>query len=239
MPLLDHFHPPVSVSNHWESFHATWASQIANALNDKLPPEFLAEELVTVGRVEIDIATFEHLRPAPTRNGSSVAVAEPRIWAAPLPTLSVPAVFSDSFQVKVFNTAAGQTLVAVIELVSPGNKDRVEERRAFAIKSASYLHQGVSLIIVDVVTNRGSNLHNETARLFSNDPRLMMTGADLYAVAYRPVLRDERPEIDVWPHPLAVGQLLPTLPLRLTGDLFIPVDLDASYTEACRRRRLA
>jgi hypothetical protein len=239
MPLLDHFHPPVSVSNHWESFHATWASQIATALNEDLPPEFLAEELVTVGRVEIDIATFERSRPAPTRNGSSVAVAEPRTWAPPAPAVSVQAVFADSFQVRVFNTSAGPTLVAVIELVSPGNKDRADERLAFAVKSASYLHQGVSLIIVDVVTNRGGNLHNETAQLFSGDPRLTMTDADLYAVAYRPVLRDDKPQIDIWTHPLAVGQPLPTLPLRLTGDLFVPVDLEASYTEACRRRRLA
>jgi hypothetical protein len=27
--------------------------------------------------------------------------------------------------------------------------------------------------------------------------------------------------------------------LRLTGDLFVPVDFEATYQEACRRRRLA
>ena len=32
---------------------------------------------------------------------------------------------------------------------------------------------------------------------------------------------------------------LPLLPLRLTGDLFVPVDFEAAYQEACRRRRLA
>ena len=25
MPLLDHFHPPLSDERHWESFHAAWA----------------------------------------------------------------------------------------------------------------------------------------------------------------------------------------------------------------------
>lgn len=35
-----------------------------------------------------------------------------------------------------------------------------------------------------------------------------------------------------------VGEPLPLLPLRLTGDLFIPVDCEAAYQEACRRRRL-
>lgn len=239
MPLLDHFRPPLSANHSWESFHSNWATRLADAVNARLPAEFFAEEHTHFGRVEIDVATFEREPPAANRNGAPVAVAEPRVWAPPAATVTVPAVFADSFQVRVYNTTSGPTLVAVIELVSPGNKDRAEERRAFAVKSAGYLHQGISLIIVDVVTNRGGNLHNETAGLFSGDPRLTMADADLYAVAYRPVLRDEKPEIDVWPHRLAVGQPLPTLPLRLTGDLFVPVDLDATYTEACRRRRLA
>ena len=41
-----------------------------------------------------------------------------------------------------------------------------------------------------------------------------------------------------WARPLA-GMPLPLLPLRLTGDLFVPVDFEVSYQEACRRRRLA
>lgn len=61
---------------------------------------------------------------------------------------------------------------------------------------------------------------------------------ELYAVAYRPVLRQEKPEIDLWTAPVAVGQPLPTLPLRLTGDLFVPVEFEPAYQEACRRRRL-
>ena len=62
---------------------------------------------------------------------------------------------------------------------------------------------------------------------------------ELYAVAYRPVLRKEKPEIDLWPTTFTLGGPLPTLPLRLTGDLFVPVDFEATYQEACRRRRLA
>jgi hypothetical protein len=52
------------------------------------------------------------------------------------------------------------------------------------------------------------------------------------------VLRGERAEIDFWPAGCAVGRPLPVLPLRLTGDLFVPVDFEAAYLEACRRRRL-
>ncbi|MBM4069992.1 MAG: DUF4058 family protein [Planctomycetes bacterium] len=152
----------------------------------------------------------------------------------------MPAVFPESFEVRVFSTTSGLTLVGAIELVSPGNKDRPEERRAFAARCASYLYQGVSLIIIDVVTNRRANLHNETVRLMNAIVEQELTDdAALYAVAYRPVRREERPEIDVWPASFGLGDALPTLPLRLSGDLFVPVDFEATYQEACRRRRLA
>jgi hypothetical protein len=61
MPLLDHFHPPLSETRHWESFHARWAAAIADELNDKLlPAGYYAEEQVHFGgRVEIDVATFD------------------------------------------------------------------------------------------------------------------------------------------------------------------------------------
>jgi hypothetical protein len=42
----------------------------------------------------------------------------------------------------------------------------------------------------------------------------------------------------VWTATFAVGDPLPTMPLRLIADYFVPVDFEAAYTEACRRRRL-
>ena len=69
--------------------------------------------------------------------------------------------FPDDIEVQVFATVTGATLVGAIELVSPGNKDRPETRRAFAAKCVSYLTRGIGLIVVDIVTNRLANLHNE------------------------------------------------------------------------------
>jgi hypothetical protein len=123
MPLLDHFHPPLLGQRHWEGFHGWWAAAIAGRLNEHLlPPEYFAEFEVTLStRVEVDVATF-----------SEDGVPEH-------PVAVVPAVFPDDFEVKVFNNVAGPTLVAALELVSPGNKDRSESRRAFAAKCAAYL----------------------------------------------------------------------------------------------------
>jgi hypothetical protein len=240
MPLLDHFHPPLYPNHPWESFHANWATRLADALTLLVPAEFQVEQACHGGRVEIDVATYEKAAEDLARNGPTAATQTVPTWTPAAPAYSMPAVFPDTFEVRVFSTIAGLTLCAAIELVSPGNKDRSDERRAFATKCASYLHQGVSVIIMDVVTSRRANLHNETMRLMEVDPaREMGDEVSLYAVAYRPVLRAERPEIDVWPATFAVGDPLPTLPLRLTGDLFVPVDFESTYQEACRRRRLA
>lgn len=59
----------------------------------------------------------------------------------------------------VFSSEAGARLVAAIELVSPANKDPADTRRAFVAKCASYLSQGIGLIVVDIVTTRHANLH--------------------------------------------------------------------------------
>jgi hypothetical protein len=241
MPLLDHFHPPLLDQHHWESFHSNWATRLADALNDILPPEFRAEEHTHLASLEIDVATYERPGGPPETlpNGPATAGAAPA-WSPPAPAQTIPALFPSSFEVRVIEMSAGLTLAAAIELVSPGNKDRPETRRAFAAKCASYLHTGVSLIIMDIVTNRHGNLHNETMRLMNAPEEVDLPRDDrLYAVAYRPVLRAEKPEIDLWPATFTIGESLPTLPLRLTGDLFVPVDFDATYQEACRRRRLA
>ena len=75
-------------------------------------------------------------------------------------------------------------------------------------------------------------------RLLSLDRFDLPAEMNLYAAAYRPVRRAERDEIDLWTVPCAVGSPLPTLPLRLTGDLFVPVEFEPAYTETCRKRRL-
>jgi hypothetical protein len=241
MPLLDHFHAPLDERYPWESFHSGWATRIADQLNERVPEEFVVAEHAHAGsNLEIDVATFEHGRTQARLERAGTAVALAPTWAPPAPVHVVPATFLDTFEVRVFSTIAGRTLVAAIELISPGNKDRPEERLAFATKCASYLHQGVALIVIDIVTNRRANLHNEILRLLPGASAAEMPAqASLYAVAYRPVLREERPEIDIWPVAFALGQPLPTLPLRLTADLFVPVDFESTYQEACRRRRLA
>jgi hypothetical protein len=223
MPLLDHFHPPLAPQRHWESFAGNWAGAMADALNESLLPEgYFAEEHAQLGpRVEIDVATFDHSESL-------------------TPALVVPAAFPDAFEVLVFESEGGTRLVAAIELVSPGNKDRPGERQAFAVKSASYLCRGISLIVIDIVTSQRANLHNEIMRVLGHGEAFAISAETvLYGVAYRPIVRDAQEQIEAWPSPLGIGRPLPVLPLALNAGLALPIDLEATFTTACQRRRLA
>jgi hypothetical protein len=142
-------------------------------------------------------------------------------------------------EVRVSTKQRLRKLVGVIELVSPSNKDRPGERRSFAAKTAAYLQEGVSVVLIDIVTSKRFNLHNEIVQLLAAPPEAALPAEQaIYAASYRPTLRDEKPQIDLWREPLAVGAPLPTMPLRLTGDLFVPVQFEPTYLETCRRRRL-
>jgi hypothetical protein len=59
MPLLDHFHPPISLRRTWEGFHGLWAAAIVELLNREiLTEEFFADMQIHIGsQVEVDVAT--------------------------------------------------------------------------------------------------------------------------------------------------------------------------------------
>src|SRR6202140_1301385 len=201
MPLLDHFHPPVSERRSWEGFHGLWAAALVEKLNrDVLADESFADMQVHVGsQVEVDIAPLTDAAGVP-----------------PATNLVVPTVFPDDIEVQVFATVTGATLVGAIELVSPGNKDRPDTRQAFAAKCVSYLTRGIGLIVMDIVTNRLANLHNEVMRLLARaEPFLLAPSATTYAVAYRPSRQTTGDQIELWTRPLQQGQALPVLPLAL------------------------
>jgi hypothetical protein len=240
MPLLDHFHPPVSERRSWEGFHALWAAALVEKLNrDILADEYFADMQVHIGsRVEVDIASLEESRG--TGEGGAVAAATlAPVWAPPVTNLVLPTVFPDDIEVQVFATTTGATLVGAIELVSPGNKDRPDARQAFAAKCVSYLTRGIGLIVVDIVTNRLTNLHNQVVGLLGHgEPFLLATSATTYAVAYRPSRQPSGDQIELWPTLLPLGQPLPVLPLALRNAGVVPVDLEETYSEARQRSRL-
>ena len=236
MPLLDHFRPPVSKRIQWNSLHSAWASRIADQLCQRLPPAFRAEEHIKLpGGVEIDVAA---LRDGETDVSTNLTEEEQASWIPPPATARVGVDFPGQFEVRVLRHD-DREIVAAIELVSPSNKDRPEEREAFAGKVANYLLAGVCVLVVDVVTTRRANLHNEIARVLDLPAdQLLPRSRNLYAVTYRPAIFRRKPVLDVWQRTFAIGDSLPEMPLRLTGELFVPVDLEETYSAVCRARRL-
>ncbi len=238
MPLRDHFHPPVSRQVSWEEIHGGWPMVIVQQLKKQLPPGYVSGPKVHSGaHIEVDIATYERddaLTGMSDRdNDGGVATA---LWTVAAPSLAVETDIpdDDEFEVRVYDAERDRTLVAVIELVSPANKDRVEKRNRFIGKCAALLRQGVAVSIVDVVTTRQFNLYAELlAFLGQTDPTLTGEPAAIYAASCRWVLGERRGKLETWSHVLAVGRPLPTLPLWLSPVRAVPLDLEQSYEKAC------
>ena len=94
---------------------------------------------------------------------------------------------------------------------------------------------------MDVVTSRRSNLYGDLLDLLGQvDPSLAPSQPPLYAVTCRWREEGSRPawRLEAWAHPLALGQPLPTLPLWLSAELAVPLELEASYEETCRALRI-
>jgi hypothetical protein len=248
MPLRDHFHPPVSLRKGWEGFHSHWASMIVHRLNGTLlSPWFESEPNVHHGpHIEIDVATYEEDRDPPSpfgANGHGGGTAtQTQTYAPPAPPLAceVAMADADTFEIEVYKQEGGWKLVAAVELVSPANKDRSSHRRAFATKVASYLQQGISVITVDIVTERNANLHDDiSGALHLPDALDWSPPTGLSALCYRLVRVEGKERLEVWPHTLTLGAELPTVPLWLEPNLAVPLELELTYTNTCESLRIS
>jgi hypothetical protein len=243
MPLRDHFHPPFSKVLPWEQFHGQWPSNIIRELNKVLPLQYRAAPTVHLGReAEVDIGTFESQPPLSAgdigSDNGGVAVA---VWAPTEPTLAVETDLADfdEFEVRVYDTSSDQRLVAAIQFISPGNEDRPQQRSQFTAKCAALLRQGVSLVLVDVVTERNVNLYADLLDLIGQwDKSLGTKPPAIYATACRWTPRGAKQVLESWNRELKIGEPLPRLPLWLTETLALTLDLEASYEQTCRDLRI-
>lgn len=231
MPLLDHFHPPLSRTHPWRSFHSGWAAAMSRLLNaGVLPAGFYAVPNVDrPGPVEIDVATLRDAGSTPP-GGETM----PQPWSPPAGVaVAVDWAGIDSLEVQIFSDEGDPRLAAAVELLSPRNKDRPESRQAFAVKCVSYLQQGAGLVMIDSVTTRRADLHSAILDLLG--VQAGTASNDLRAVSYQAVdaAQDEQGTLRYWPAVLALGEPLPTLPLWIAADFSVPLDLEASYQAAC------
>jgi hypothetical protein len=245
MPLRDHFRPPVESKHSWDELYGGWPAVSVQHLFPILPDGYVAAPGVHLGTAfEMDGTAYErdeakHTEPATSAPGS-VAVAP---WTPPSPTLTLETELpdQDEYEVRVYDARHGRRLVAAIELVSPGNKDRPESRRAFVAKVAALLQHDVSVSLVDVVTIRQFNLYADLLAFVGRTDLAASAGDTfLYAATLRGRKRIRgRPLLDTWFYPMSVGQPLPTLPIWLDVDLGVFLELETSYEETCRVLHIA
>jgi hypothetical protein len=239
MPLRDHFRSPVNDRHTWDELHGMWPAMIVQQLYPLLPAGYTAAPGVHLGKTfEIDVSAYE-LDDVPQPNPATGAGAGgAATLAPPQPTLTLESELAeqDEFEVRVYDSERGRQLVAAIELVSPSNKDRPENRAAFVGKVAALLQKDVCVSIVDLVTVRQFNLYAEFLALSGDtEPHLGPTPSDLYAVTIRSRVRPRRRSVlDLWYYPMTLGQSLPTLPIWLNPDQHVLLPLEPSYEDTCR-----
>jgi hypothetical protein len=124
---------------------------------------------------------------------------------------------------------SGDIVVAMIEIVSPGNKSTRLATREFAEKSVGLVAAGIHLLVADVLPPTSACPESIHAAIWdelqgeSSKPLNQQLALTSYEAT-------EAPRAFV--EPVAVGEPLPSMPLFLKPGAHIAVPLEATYLAA-------
>ena len=121
-------------------------------------------------------------------------------------------------------------IVAVIEIVSPGNKHSGLAFKEFVNKAVDFLRVGVHLLVIDLFppsTRDPQGIHQAIWDEFDGGDTEQIAGKNRILVSYD---ADEEPTAFV--EPIAVGDVLPSMPLFLAEGEHVFVPLEATYQRA-------
>ena len=217
-------------SGTYHNFHYRWLAAIIDRLNaGLLPPGFFAMAEQIIGQPEADVVTLQTgARPKPrsdSNGGMTVAAARPKTRFV-LPIGPDPAQYARKANRIAIHHEMGE-VVAVIELVSPGNKDRKRSLRSFVDKALDLLEQQVNLLIIDPFPpgpHDPQGLPKVIVDAFADLPFELPPDKPLTLAAYQ-----AEPIRTAYVEPVAVGDRLPDMPLFLYGESYIPVPLEETY----------
>lgn len=213
----------------FHDFHQSWSIRIKDALNAGLLPKGLTARVEQkAGPKESDVLAVDlhgHAHDPPSIGGGTVTLPPP---ATRIVRRSSKEFYADKANRIVVRHALGRT-VAVIEIVSPGNKDSNRAFREFVDKSVGFLRAGIHLLVVDLFppTKRDPfGVHRVIWDDFEDEGEQFEfpTGKSLILASYK-----AGREMAAYVEPLAVGDAMPDMPLFLIDDYYVSVPLEAAY----------
>lgn len=215
----------------FHDFHQAWTVSIRNALNaGRMPKGYYAFVEQRVNGPEPDVIAVETGRkgkPRPKPGGGTAVLNPPRARVVQEiePDTTLYARKANRISVR---HQLGE-VVAVVEVVSPGNKDSRNSFRSFVDKAVEFLRAGVHLLVIDLFppTPRDpQGVHKAILEEFRDLPYELPPDKPLTFVSYRAA-----PPLTAYIEPVAVGDPLPDMPLFLTADEYVMVPLEATYQE--------
>ena len=226
----------------FHAFHVAWIPELQKTLNGGLLPEgyyALAEQ--HAGRSIADVLTLHASAPRqeplsqplpwpPATGGVAVAEAPPRTRRK---QTFEPAAFTRRRSLAIRHVS-GHRLVALLEIVSPANKDRPDHVADFAGKVESALAVGVHVLVVDLLPpgpHDPEGMHGVLLQRLdpSDTPYDLPAEEPLTLASYA-----MGPPVEVYLEHVAVGAVLPDMPLFLRPDRYINVPLEPTYQAAYR-----
>ncbi len=217
----------------FHDFHHMWITGIRNALNrGLLPPEYYALAEQIAGGLGPDVLTLQRPTnglPAPRdpTGGVVLATSPPRVEFRLRTEVDLYAAKANAV---VIRHKSNHQVIAVVEILSPGNKNSRHGLRAFVDKAREMLRAGVHLLLIDLFPpgpRDPQGIHQVLWGEFTDDAFALPADRRLTLAAY---IGGPFPEAFV--QPVAVGLPLPDMPLFLTPEVYVPAPLEATYEAA-------
>ena len=208
-------------------FHQRWISALADALNTGgLPPGYFAmSEQDAKGPIP-DVLALKAPPLVPPTGPAGVAVLDTPPRARVVSRGENTAGYARRAD-RITVYLDGGELVAVIEIVSPGNKDSTNALRTFVRKAGRLVRQGIHLLVVDLFPPSARNpdgIHKPIWDQFRDEPFALPAAQPLTLAAYSAGAAKV-----AYVNNVGVGDAMPDMPLFLTPDRYVPCPLEATY----------
>ncbi|MFO7908252.1 MAG: DUF4058 family protein [Planctomycetota bacterium] len=215
----------------FHAFHTAWITHLSEALNSGvLPPSYYALPEQHGGRLIADVLTLQTPASLPdtTRDKGGVAVAEapPRVSRK----LSPPPTARIKRRTLAIRHVSGHQIIALIEIVSPANKDRFTHVNEFADKAEGALWRGVHVLLVDLLPpgpHDPAGIHGAIWERFDDEAYELPDRENLTLASYV-----AGPSPEAYVEHLSAGSPLAEMPLFLNADRYINVPLESTYQAA-------